>query len=118
MTTLKLISLIGMSALYCTAGIFHYLKPKFFIDVTPKWVPYPTKVNIIVGTIEIILSIALLFSFSRSIAAIGVIVLLIAVFPANIYHFQQSLKKNEHVMLTLIRLPIQILLIYWAYTFI
>ena len=117
MTTLKLISLICMSALYCTAGIFHYLKPKFFIDVTPKWVPYPTKVNIIVGTIEIILSITLLFNFFRAYSAIGIILLLIAVFPANLYHFQQSLKKKKHVIITLIRLPIQILLIYWAYTF-
>jgi uncharacterized membrane protein len=51
-------------------------------------------------------------------AAMGVITLLMAVFPANIYHFQLAVRKGKYIIPTLIRLPIQGLLIYWAYTFI
>lgn len=118
MSTIKLISLLIMSVCYCFAGISHFLNPNFFLKITPKWVPYPEKVNIIVGVIEIILGIALLFSTTRSYAAMGIIALLIAVFPANIYHFQKARRKEKHVIPTLIRLPVQALLIYWAYTFI
>lgn len=112
------ISLISMSAIYLIAGIFHFVKPKIFLNITPKWVPYPTYINKIVGAIEILLGLSLLFKSLQHYAAIGIIALLIAVFPANVYHFQKALKKNKFVIPTLIRLPFQALLIYWAYTFI
>ena len=118
MTTLTLISLLTMSAIYCIAGISHFLKPKIFLKIMPKWVPYPEQVNLLVGGIEVILGIALLFSFTRNYAAVGIIVLLIAVFPANVYHFQKARSKGVFMIPTLIRLPVQVLLIYWAYTFI
>ncbi len=118
MATIKLISLFLMAALYVFAGISHFRQAKFFLKITPKWVPSPEKVNIMVGTIEIALGLALLFSATRHYAAMGIIALLLAVFPANIYHFQQAQKKGKHLIPTLIRLPIQGLLIYWAYTFV
>lgn len=118
MSTIKFISLCVMAALYVFAGISHFRTPKFFLKITPKWVPYPEKVNILVGILEILLGIALFFTMTRSYAAYGIIALLIAVFPANIYHFQKANAKGKQVIPTLIRLPIQGLLIYWAYTFI
>ena len=118
MTTLKLISLLAMSALYCVAGISHFLKPDIFLKITPKWVPYPEKVNIIVGALEIVFAIALLFNMTRLYAAMAIIAFLIAVLPANIRHFKLAKRNGKFVIPTLIRLPIQGLLIYWAYTFI
>ena len=118
MEVINQVSLIAMSAFYIIAGVFHFLKPKLFLKITPKWVPYPHYINWLVGSIEIILGILLQFDFSRQYAALGVIALLIAVFPANIYHFQKYLKKKRFIIPTLIRLPIQAILIYWAYTFI
>lgn len=115
---MKLVSLLIMAGFYLFAGISHFRNPKFFLKITPKWVPSPEKVNIVVGAAEVILGLGLLFGATRSYAAIGVIILLILVFPANIYHFQKSLKKGKLVIPTLIRLPVQGLLIYWAYTFI
>ena len=118
MSTIQLISLLTMSALYCFAGISHFRKPAVFLKITPKWVPYPEYINIVVGAIEIILGITLLFSITRNYAAIGIIALLIVVFPANVYHFQQARRKGKYIIPTLIRLPVQALLIYWAYTFV
>ncbi len=112
------ISLYIMAAFYIFAGVSHFRIPKFFLKITPPWVPKPEVVNIIVGVIEIVLGIGLLFSATRSYAAIGVIALLLAVFPANFYHHQKARQKGKHVTATLIRLPVQILLIYWAYTFV
>lgn len=113
---LQWISVILMAAFYIFAGYSHFRNPKFFLKITPKWVPAPEKVNLIVGGIEIALGLLLLIPQLRSLAAWGVIALLIAVFPANVYHFQKSLQKGKFVWPTLIRLPLQALLIYWAYT--
>ena len=118
MAHLNLISLLAMSALYIIAGIAHFKWPTFYLKITPKWVPYPKTVNLIVGTIEVILGVGLILESTRSFAAMGVIALLVIVFPANIYHFQKSLKKKKNILLTLLRLPFQALLIYWASTFV
>ena len=77
--------------------------------------PAPAAVNKIVGVIEIALAVCILIPDIRPFAAWGMIALLIIVFPANIYHFQRSLKKGRHVVPTLIRLPFQFLFIYLAY---
>lgn len=107
-----------MAGFYIFAGVSHFRIPRFFLSITPKWVPSPEKVNILVGAIEILLGIGLLIPALQNYAAWGVIALLIAVFPANIYHLQKSIQKKKGVIGTLIRLPIQALLIYWAYQFV
>lgn len=118
MSITYLFSLILMATVYIVAGITHFRIPRFFLSITPKWVPAPEVVNKIVGAGEILLGISLLFPSTRTYAAIGVIILLIAVFPANVYHFQKALKKQKMVGVTALRLPVQLLLIYWAYTFV
>ena len=111
----KLIIQIFLAGLFLFAGISHFRKANFFIKITPRWVPAPEKVNILVGAIEICLGIALFIPLLTKYAAWGIIALLIAVFPANVYHFQKSLKKGKYVVQTLIRLPFQALFIYLAY---
>ena len=118
MSTLMLISLIIMIFFYMFAGVSHFMKPKFFLAITPKWVPYPSLINVLIGAIEIVLAILLLFSVTRSFAAWSIIILLVLVFPANVYHLQKALQKKKGVLFTIIRLPLQALLIYWAYIFI
>ena len=118
MTTPQLISLVLMHTLYVLAGISHFIQPRFFLKITPKWVPYPELTNFVVGAVEVLMGMFLWVSELRSFAAIGVILLLLAVFPANVYHLQKARRKGRHVAATAIRLPFQALLIYWAYTFV
>ena len=68
---------------------------KFFLLITPKWVYKPELVNIIIGFAEIILALGLILETTRSISAIGIIILLILVFPANVYHLQISIEKKK-----------------------
>lgn len=117
MNTLTTISLFTMAAIYILAGISHFRIPKFFLSITPPWVPKPALVNHIVGVVEILLGLGLLFVATRTYALYGIIALLILVFPANIYHFQKARKKQRQVWMTIIRLPMQLLLIWWAYSF-
>ena len=101
MPEINSISLIIMILFYFGAGISHFRNPIFFLKITPKWVLFPKTVNIIVGIVEIVLAIGLIFEKFRSISAIGIIILLILVFPANVRHLELSV-KNFKEFLTLI----------------
>ncbi|MEM7330496.1 MAG: MauE/DoxX family redox-associated membrane protein [Chloroflexota bacterium] len=116
MDLLKNISLIIMSLFYIAAGINHFRSPKFYLRIIPPWMPKPEWLNWISGAAEVVLGIMLLFPPIRPLAAWGVIALLIAVFPANIYHLTSKGAGMKIPMWTLwLRLPIQGLFILWAY---
>jgi len=107
-----------MSSFYVFAGLMHFLNPKFFLKIMPPYIPQPELVNHIVGVIEFGLGVMLFFPQTRSLAAWGVIALLVAVFPANWYHHQKAKATGKLVTATLIRLPFQLVFIYWAYLYV
>lgn len=117
LATIHAYSLYLMAALYIYVGYYHFKNPKFFLYIMPEWVPAPKKTNLLVGVIEIALGIMVLIPALRDYAIWGIIALLIAVFPANIYHFQKSLKKKKQVWMTALRLPFQLVYLWWAYSF-
>ncbi len=110
--------LVLMAFFYAFAGVSHFRNPIFFLKITPPWVPNPSFVNKLVGFAEIAIAVGLLIPETRSFSAWAAIVLLIAVFPANWFHFQKARAKGKMVVPTLIRLPVQILLIAWAYLYV
>ena len=70
------------------------------------------------GILETLFGILLIPLTTRRIAAWGIILLLIAVFPANINMMLSYLREeNTNLWITILRLPLQIVLIWWAYTF-
>jgi uncharacterized membrane protein len=109
-----------MAFLYIVAGINHFRSPGMYIKIIPSYFSNPRLLNILSGAAEIILGILLTLPFSSHFAAWGIIALLIAVFPANIFMYQN--KKAGFGLpkwILLLRMPLQILLILWAcqYTF-
>ncbi|EMO14854.1 DoxX-like family protein [Leptospira santarosai str. CBC523] len=117
MPDLKIISLYTMATLYIVAGILHFILPRFYLRIMPPYIPYPKLVVYGSGVIEIGFGIILLLPDTRQLGAWGVILLLIVVFPANLYHYQSRRKTDPPKWVLLLRLPLQLLLIYWAYTF-
>jgi uncharacterized membrane protein len=107
-----------MSPLYFLAGLNHFIHPEFYRKIMPPWIPYPHEMVLISGAFEIFFALLLLPAATRPFAAWGIIVLLIAVFPANI---QMSInyyrENNPYFWLTLLRLLLQPVLIWWAYRF-
>jgi len=118
---MKELSLYIMASLYIIAGINHFVNPKFYLRIIPLYIPWHKTVNYLSGASEIILGLLLFYPPYSTFAAWGIIVLLTAVFPANIYHLT-STKPGKGIpnwMLSL-RLPFQGILILWAwwYTFV
>ena len=84
----------------------------------PNYIPWHTIVIYVSGILEILLGIFLIPVFTRRVAAWGIIILLIAIFPANINMMMNYLtEKNPALWITILRLPLQIILIWWAYNF-
>jgi uncharacterized membrane protein len=106
-----------MAALYIMAGINHFVNPRMYMYIMPDWVPAKKMTNALVGVAEVLLGVLLLIPSTQPLAAWGIIALLIAVFPANIHHYQKAKESGKMVMATQIRLPLQLLLIWWAYIF-
>jgi len=111
-------SLWIMSAFYILAGLNHFRSPHFYSQIIPPYLPFPKIINAVSGIVEVILGALLLFPQTQSLAAAGIVALLVAIFPANIYHFQLGLKKKKMVWVLALRLPLQLVLIYWASGFV
>ena len=107
-----------MAFLYIIAGINHFRSPGMYIRIIPPLFKKPKLINSLSGAAEILLGIFLMFPFSKRFAAWGIIALLIAVFPANIFMFQNKRAGfGLPKWILFVRLPLQIVLIYWAYQY-
>ena len=107
-----------MAAIYILAGLNHFRAPRLYQRIIPPALPYPKTVNIISGITEFLLGVALCIPSVSSWAAWGIIALLIAVFPANIYMcINERAGFKLPKWLLLLRLPLQALLIAWAYLY-
>lgn len=112
----KLITKIIFGLLFVAAGANHFVNPKFYLDIMPPYLPWHYALVILSGIAEVLLGIGLLIPQTSTYAAWGLILLLIAVFPANLY-----MAMNPELFPTIptfalwLRLPLQGLLILWAY---
>jgi uncharacterized membrane protein len=75
----------GFAGLFLVSGILHFAKPQPFVSIVPPMLPRPTGLVMISGAAEILGGIGLLISRTRRAAGYGLALLLVAVFPANIY---------------------------------
>lgn len=110
-------ALYVMAALYTLAGVNHFWSPRGYLAIMPPFLPYPVLMNYGSGLAEIGLGAGLLFPQTRIWAAWGVIALLIAVFPANVYMAVGDKFAHLSPWIRWGRLPIQGLLIGWAYQY-
>ena len=107
-----------MAFLYVIAGINHFRSPRMYLKIIPDSFPNPKLLNSISGAAEIILGALLMVPSLTQFAAWGIIALLVAIFPANLFMYQ-----NENAGFGLpkwvlfLRLPLQIVFIYWAYQY-
>ena len=114
----KSITIYSLSILYVVVGVKHFTHLDFFLVIVPPYLPYPELLVYVSGFFEILFGVLLIPTKTRKYAALGLILLLIAVFPANIYLFNSEIAQNSYGIsrqFALIRLPFQIPLIVIAY---
>ncbi len=87
------------------------------MKIMPPYLPWHRPLVFVSGVAEIGLGALLLVPKFSAIAALGLIALLIAIFPANIYLYQHQEILPASPTLHLLRLPLQGVLILWAWAY-
>ena len=107
-----------MAFVYFITGLNHFRNPRLYLKIIPPYFPNPKLLNHISGLAEIILAIALCIPALSHYAAWGVIALLIAIFPTHLYmYFNEKAHMGLPKWVLLLRMPLQLFLIFWAYQY-
>jgi uncharacterized membrane protein len=109
---------LATGAAFIFAGISHFLAPDKFMEMMPPFLPALMFLIYLSGFFEIVGGIGLMISKTRRLAALGLVLLLLAVFPANIYVALNNVQLGgfmSYAVYQWIRLPMQIVLIGWIW---
>jgi uncharacterized membrane protein len=109
-----------LAVLMVVAGVMHFVAPAAYARIVPRGLPAPRTLVFVSGVFEILGGIGLLPQASRPWAAWGLIALFIAVFPANVNMAVNRIgfgRKPPPAWLLWARLPLQAVLIAWAYAY-
>lgn len=101
-------------------GVLHFVSPKGFESIVPKSLPAPRLLVYISGAAEIAGGLGLLIPLTQVWAAWGLIALYLAVFPANINMAVNELPLGRQKLPKWAlwgRLPLQFVLIAWAWLY-
>lgn len=104
--------IFGLFLIY--AGVMHIIKPRFFNGFIPKPLPKLT-VNYVAGLLEFLVGIGLLFNATTKNAAIGFFILMLIFLPLHVWDLFKKKPAIGSKKLAIIRLPLQFLLLYFAY---
>jgi uncharacterized membrane protein len=105
-----------MGLFYIVVGVNHFLDPAWFIRIVPPILPFKMTLVYVSGFFEILFGIMLIIPKTRYIAGWGLILLLIAVYPANIYlALTNGAAMGTTPIIAWGRLPFQFVFIGLAY---
>lgn len=103
---------------FIMTGSMHFVAPGYFVAVVPPYLPSPSVLVAVSGVAEMAGGVGILLRRWRAAAAIGLIALLVAVFPANIEMLRQARARDASPLFEAalwLRLPVQLLLIWLAW---
>jgi uncharacterized membrane protein len=115
MELMRTILRVLAAVFFVVAGMFHFLKPELYCQIMPPYFPAPHLLVAISGAAEIAGGIGLFIPPLRGAAGWGLIALLVAVFPANIYMLQHPGQFHFAPWILWARLPFQGVFIVWVW---
>ena len=118
MTLGKWIAVGSLSALLISSGVLHLVRPEVYLPMMPPYLPAHLPLVYLSGVFEILGGVGMLLPWTRRWAGLGVIALLIAIFPANIYIAMNDIPVAGHDVPLwghLLRLPLQAVMIWMAW---
>lgn len=106
-----------LAAIMVGIGALHFLVPAPFVKIVPAYLPAPVALVMISGFFEILGGLGLLVPRVRRPASVGLVLLYLAVFPANVnmaLHPEIGAAYGIPVWSLWARLPLQAVFIVWA----
>lgn len=119
-STLRLVVRVVLALLFIVAGVRHFTHTEFYLHIMPPYLPFHRALVYLSGACEVAGGIGLMIPRTKKAASYGLIALLLAVFPANIYMATDDVSINgNHFSSSLLwlRLPLQfvlIALVWWC----
>ena len=113
----KKLVLFGLAAFFINAGVDHFVNPDFYLSIMPPAFPLHPEAVYISGFFEVLGGVCVLIPRLRKIAGWGLVALLVAVYPANIYMaITPEAFPDIPVAALYVRLAFQFLFFYWAFS--
>ena len=113
----KKLVLFGLAAFFINVGVDHFVNPEFYLSIMPPAFPLHLEAVYISGFFEVLGGVGVLIPRLRKIAGWGLVALLVAVYPANIYMaITPEAFPEASVALLYVRLVFQFLFFYWAFS--
>jgi uncharacterized membrane protein len=114
---MRLVRLL-MGCLYVGAGVGHFVATRMYERIMPDYLPRHHELVLLSGLAEIAGGVGVLVPQTRRAAAWGIVLMLVAVFPANVWMVQHPERFPGVPMWAMwLRLPLQVPLIWWAYRY-
>ncbi len=114
MKNLKLILTFLFGAFMIFGGVNHFIKPEMYAPFIPDFLPN-VAVNYLTGILEIAVGIGVFIPKFRSMATLGILIMMLAFLPLHIFDvFKENPAIGSH-QVALIRLPVQFIFILWAW---
>ena len=103
-----------LAAVLVTTGTWHFASPEGFESIVPSFLGSPRFWVAVSGVAELACAAGLLVPRLRRAAGWGCAALFVVVFPANVKMALDALDGHGSVLISLLRLPLQIPLVLWA----
>jgi uncharacterized membrane protein len=105
-----------VGTVFTLAGALHFVKPAMYEAIVPPFLPAHRAIVLVSGAFEMLGGIGVMFPQTRVAAGWGLIALLLAVFPANVYMaIDPKFDKIAPAWALYLRLPLQFGMIGWVY---
>jgi uncharacterized membrane protein len=107
-----------LAAFFIGSGVNHFVSPRFYRAIVPPRLQHEAKrVVDVSGVAEVAGGVGVLLPWTRRSAGVGLVVLLAAVFPANLYMARTPERFHRIPRWALYaRLPLQPLMMWWAWS--
>lgn len=113
---LRAFALVALAIFFVAAGVNHFVNPTFYVAIMPHYLPAHLALVQLSGVLEILGGVAVLVRRLRALAGWGLVLLLLAVFPANVHMaLHPELFPDVPAWALRARLPLQGIFIAWAW---
>jgi uncharacterized membrane protein len=109
-------SRLALSGLFILAGVNHFVMPRAYEQIVPPDLGDARRLVTVSGVAEIAGGVGVLLPGTRRLSGLGLIALLAAVFPANLFMARNSERFPKIPRVALYaRLPLQPLAMWWTW---
>ncbi|HEY0777536.1 MAG TPA: hypothetical protein VGD56_06190 [Gemmatirosa sp.] len=108
---------------FSVAGLLHFVIPRTYEQIMPRWIPLTGLLGrrslvLASGAFEILGALGVLYAPTRVAAGWGLVLLLVAVLPANVEMLAAARRSRAAAWgqaLLVARLPLQVVMMWWVW---